>query len=101
MVVSRDWQEVSVLECILGSLNMEVAVEQEPQRALARAGYFFAPHAATPVHPQYDGRGEIHYGETVITMAYVHEHWSPLFTVLDVDLLLDDPFQVVLTLRRA
>lgn len=36
MVVSRDWQEVSVLECILGSLNMEVAVEQEPQRALAR-----------------------------------------------------------------
>ena len=73
----------------------------EPQRALARAGYFFAPHAATPVHPQYDGRGEIHYGETVITMAYVHEHWSPLFTVLDVDLLLDDPFQVVLTLRRA
>jgi hypothetical protein len=36
MVVSRDWQEVSVLECILGSLHMEVAVEQEPQRALAR-----------------------------------------------------------------
>src|ERR1700740_965383 len=36
MVVSRDWQEVSVLECILGSLNMEVAVEREPQRALAR-----------------------------------------------------------------
>jgi PilZ domain-containing protein len=35
-VVSRDWQEVSVLECILGSLHMEVAVEQEPQRALAR-----------------------------------------------------------------
>jgi FixJ family two-component response regulator len=36
MVVSRDWQEVSVLECILGSLHMEVAIEQEPQRALAR-----------------------------------------------------------------
>jgi CheY-like chemotaxis protein len=36
MVVSRDWQEVSVLECILGSLHMEVAVENEPQRALAR-----------------------------------------------------------------
>jgi len=36
MVVSRDWQEVSVLECILGSLHIEVAVEQEPQRALAR-----------------------------------------------------------------
>ena len=36
MVVSRDWQEVSVLECILGGLHMEVAVEDEPQRALAR-----------------------------------------------------------------
>ncbi|MFZ2085036.1 MAG: PilZ domain-containing protein [Candidatus Sulfotelmatobacter sp.] len=36
MVVSRDWQEVSVLECILGGLHMDVAVESEPQRALAR-----------------------------------------------------------------
>jgi CheY-like chemotaxis protein len=36
MVVSRDWQEVSVLECILGGLHMEVAVESEPQRALER-----------------------------------------------------------------
>lgn len=36
MVVSRDWQEVSVLECILGGLQIEVAVEKEPQRALAR-----------------------------------------------------------------
>src|SRR5438128_612711 len=36
MVVSRDWQEVSVLECILGGLHMEVAVEGEPQRAMTR-----------------------------------------------------------------
>ena len=36
MVVSRDWQEVSVLECILGGLDMHVTVEREPQRALAR-----------------------------------------------------------------
>ena len=36
MVVSRDWQEVSVLECILGGLHMDVAVEEEPQRALTR-----------------------------------------------------------------
>jgi CheY-like chemotaxis protein len=36
MVVSRDWQEVSVLECILGGLHMDVAVEQEPQRAMTR-----------------------------------------------------------------
>jgi hypothetical protein len=36
MVVSRDWQEVSVLECILGSLHMDVDVENQPQRALTR-----------------------------------------------------------------
>lgn len=36
MVVSRDWQEISVLECILGGLHIDVAVEAEPQRALAR-----------------------------------------------------------------
>ncbi len=36
MVVSRDWQEVSVLECILGGLHMDVAVENEPARAMAR-----------------------------------------------------------------
>jgi hypothetical protein len=36
MVVSQDWQEVSVLECILGSLHIDVAVETEPQRALSR-----------------------------------------------------------------
>src|SRR5580693_660290 len=36
MVVSRDWQEVSVLECILGGLHIDVAVESEPQRALTR-----------------------------------------------------------------
>ena len=36
MVVSRDWQEVSVLECILGGLHMSVSVESEPLRALDR-----------------------------------------------------------------
>jgi hypothetical protein len=36
MVVSRDWQEISVLECILGGLHMDVAVENDPQRALSR-----------------------------------------------------------------
>jgi CheY-like chemotaxis protein len=36
LVVSRDWQEVSVLECILSALQMDVTVEKEPQRALLR-----------------------------------------------------------------
>lgn len=33
MVVSRDWQEVSVLECILGGLHIECEVESQPERA--------------------------------------------------------------------
>jgi DNA-binding NarL/FixJ family response regulator len=36
MVVSRDWQEISVLECILGGLHINVSVESEPQKALSR-----------------------------------------------------------------
>ena len=36
IIVSRDWQEISVLECILGGLHVDVAIESEPQRALAR-----------------------------------------------------------------
>jgi uncharacterized protein (TIGR02266 family) len=33
LVVSRDWQEISVLECILGGLHIAVDVESEPERA--------------------------------------------------------------------
>jgi len=36
MVVSRDWQEVSVLECILGGLQIDVEVESHPERAQAK-----------------------------------------------------------------
>jgi PilZ domain len=36
MVVSRDWQEVSVLECILGGLHIAVDVESELARAQAK-----------------------------------------------------------------
>jgi hypothetical protein len=36
MVVSRDWPEVSVLECILGGLHIGVDVESEPERARAK-----------------------------------------------------------------
>lgn len=36
MVVSRDWPEVSVLECILGSLHIGVDIEPEPERARAK-----------------------------------------------------------------
>jgi len=33
LVVSRDFQEISVLECILGGLHIGVDVESEPERA--------------------------------------------------------------------
>lgn len=36
MVVSRDWQEVSVLECILGGLHIAVDVESDVPRAQAK-----------------------------------------------------------------
>jgi len=36
MVLSRDWQEISVLECILRSLQMDVTVESDSKRALGR-----------------------------------------------------------------
>jgi len=36
MIVSCDQQEVSVFECILGGLNMDVQVEAEPSRAWDR-----------------------------------------------------------------
>src|SRR4029450_2772263 len=33
LVVSRDWQEVSVLECILGGLHIDVDVTSDTDRA--------------------------------------------------------------------
>lgn len=36
MIISRDWQEVSVLECILSGLNIDVDVESELERAWIR-----------------------------------------------------------------
>ena len=36
MLVSRDWQEISVLECILGGLHIGVDIEAHPERARAK-----------------------------------------------------------------
>jgi SAM-dependent methyltransferase len=69
-----------------------------PQDELRRPRYLFAPHAGQPLGAQAPG-GEITYGETVVTMAYVRRQWTDRFELLDVDLLLDDPYQVMLTLR--
>jgi SAM-dependent methyltransferase len=66
---------------------------------LAEPLYLFTPHRTEPMHLQYAG-GEMTYGETVITLPYIREHWSRMFELLDIDLLIDDLHQVVITLRR-
>jgi hypothetical protein len=38
LVLSRDWQEISVLECILGSLHIGVDVETNPEAAHRKLG---------------------------------------------------------------
>jgi hypothetical protein len=70
------------------------------QPTLSDAAYLFMPHAAVPEHPQYNDQGQIDYGETVITMSYIRDRWLALFDLLEVNLLLTDPYQVMLTLRR-
>jgi SAM-dependent methyltransferase len=61
--------------------------------------YVFVPHAAETSHFQYEG-GEMTYGETIVTLPYVRERWSPLFELLAVDILLADLDQTMVTLRR-
>jgi len=72
---------------------------RDPASALDQPRYFFAAHPAEPSHFQYAG-GEMTYGETVITLPYVRERWSAMFELLDIDLLIGDLHQVMLTLRR-
>ena len=72
----------------------------QPEAALADSRYLFVAHAAAPEHPQRRGEDEIDYGETVITLPYIRERWSQRFELLAVNLLLEDPYQVMVTLRR-
>lgn len=65
---------------------------------LARSRYLFVPHPVDPRHPQADGE-KIEYGETVLTIGYVREHWSS-FELLEINVQLEDLHQVILTLRR-
>lgn len=61
--------------------------------------YLFSAHPADANHHQYEG-GEMTYGETVVTLPYVRQRWTPMFELAGTDLLLSDPYQMVLTLRR-
>jgi SAM-dependent methyltransferase len=71
----------------------------DPAARLAESRYLFVPHPPDPRHFQYQG-GEMSYGETVVTLPYVRERWSALFDLLEIDLLVHDLHQVMLTLRR-
>lgn len=52
--------------------------------------YAFVPHGG----PLPD------YGEAIVNLPYVRERWAERFELVEVSLLLDDLYQVVLTLRR-
>jgi hypothetical protein len=74
------------------------ALGPDYEARLEEPRYFFAPHPAEPRHLQYTA-GEMTYGETVITLPYIRERWSPRFELLEVDLLVGDLHQVMITLR--
>jgi SAM-dependent methyltransferase len=59
-----------------------------------KPAYLFAAHDVQP------SGGDATFGEAVVNMAYVRERWGELFELLDVSLMLDDIYQVVVTLRR-
>jgi SAM-dependent methyltransferase len=76
------------------------ALGPDSRAGLAGPRYLFVPHFTDRPHPQASADGQIHYGEAVITMAYVRERWSKWFELLDSEIQLEDLHQVVLTLRR-
>jgi SAM-dependent methyltransferase len=69
----------------------------DAERRLTEPLYLFAPHAAQPLGAETVG-GEVTYGETVITPAYIERHWTEHFELLGFELLLGDPHQVVVAL---
>jgi SAM-dependent methyltransferase len=82
--------------------SMHGALEQlgpEPSRRMTEPHHLFAPHAADELHLQYDG-GEMTYGDTVISLAYMREHWAPMFEVVETAVLIGDLYQVMVTLVR-
>lgn len=75
------------------------ALGPRPATRLSESLYLFAPHPSQPFGA-HAAANEVTYGETVITPAYIREHWTELFELLEIDLLLGDPYQVVVALRR-
>lgn len=59
-----------------------------------KPAYLFAAHDDQP------SGDEVTFGEAVINLPYVRERWGGLFELLEISLMVDDIYQVVLTLRR-
>lgn len=56
--------------------------------------YLFVAHDAQP-------SGDLAtFGETVVNLPYVRDRWGEWFELVEVSLMLEDPYQVVVTLRR-
>lgn len=75
------------------------ALGPEPEARLREPRYLFAAHGGQPLGAQAPREG-ITYGETVVTPAYMHEHWTGRFDLVQFGLLIGDPHQVVVTLAR-
>ncbi len=74
MVVSRDWQEVSVLECILASLNIGMSVESEFESAQRR----FACSKVDALIVDYDLEGA---GKLLSTLPQANRGTVPLMVM--------------------
>jgi SAM-dependent methyltransferase len=74
-----------------------VATKTDPFK---RASYLFAPHQGQPGASAVWGEHDVDYGETIITIGYIRERWAEYFELVSVEVLLCDPYQVALTLRR-
>lgn len=62
--------------------------------------FHYVSHAETPENYNWESEDGVDYGDTVITLDYVREHWAPRFELLDAQPLVGDLAQVALTLRR-
>ncbi len=62
--------------------------------------YHYVPHTEVPESFQWESEAGVEYGDTVITVDYVREHWAPRFELLAAQPLVGDLAQIALTLRR-
>jgi SAM-dependent methyltransferase len=72
---------------------------EDPDAALERPQYLFVPHESTG-HLLSGPDGRMDFGETFVSMTYIRERWSERFELAGARLVLEDPYQVMIVLRR-